>query len=88
MTQCADRFERRLVEEMSKLRVDVAQMGGETHVDMAQVRGEMREGFAAVRGEMATNRFELLRWAFVFWVGQVIGVAGVVGLLLRMMPTR
>ena len=35
MTQCAERFERRLVEETSKLRLETTQL-----------RGEMREGFA------------------------------------------
>lgn len=70
MMQCAERFERRLIEETSKLRI------------------EMHAGFAAVRHEMADSRFELLKWAFVFWVGQLVGVAGVVGLLLRTMPAR
>lgn len=63
--QCIDRFERRLVEEASKLRVE-----------MAQLRGDLR-------AEMATNRVELLRWAFLFWVGQLVSVAGIVGLMLR-----
>jgi hypothetical protein len=77
MTQCADRFELRLVEETSTLRVDIAEM-----------RGEMREGFAALRGAIATNRFELLRWSFGFWVAQAIALAGVLSWLLRAMPGR
>ena len=99
MTQCAERFERRLVEETSKLHVEVSELRGEMREGFAGVRGEMRENFAQVRGvmresaaglrqEIATNRFELLRWAFVFWVGQVMATAAIVGLLLRMMPGR
>ena len=121
MSQCAERFERRLVEETSKLRVDLVQtqgdmrqgfaevrgemhqgfaaVRGEMHQGFAEVRGEMRQGFAEVRGEMrqgvadmgrdnATHRFELLRWSFAFWVGQLAAVAAIVGLLLRTMPAR
>jgi len=110
MSQCAERFERRLVEETSKLRVDLvqtqgdmrqgfAELRGEMHQGFAAVRGEMRQGFAEVRGEMrqgfadigrdnATHRFELLRWSFAFWVGQLAAVATIVGLLLRTMPAR
>lgn len=76
MAQCSERFERRLVEETSKLRVEMAQLGGE-------LRCEMQSGFAALRQEMTAGRFDLLKWAFVFWVGQVVSVVGIVALLLR-----
>ncbi|MBI3401715.1 MAG: hypothetical protein HY048_09870 [Acidobacteria bacterium] len=76
MTHCAERFERRLVEETSRLRVELAQLGGE-------LRGEMHSGFAAVREQMSADRVELLKWAFAFWVGQLVSVVGLVALLLR-----
>jgi hypothetical protein len=38
---------------------------------------------ASLRTEIATNRFELLKWAFLFWVGQFAGVAGIIGFMLR-----
>ncbi len=88
MTHCQDRFERRLVEETSKLRVDVAQLRGEMHQGFANIRGEMHQGFADIRGEIATSRFELLRWSFGFWVAQLVGVAGIVGVLLRSISAR
>lgn len=84
MTQCGERFERRLIEEASKLRLETTQL-----------RGEMREGFADLRREMADTRremsdgrFELLKWAFAFWVGQLAAVSAIVGLLLRTLPAR
>jgi len=42
-----DRFERRLAEETSRLRLDFAEM-----------------------------KYDLLKWSFLFWVGQVAAVAG------------
>lgn len=48
----ADRFERRLAEELGK-----------------------------IRDEIATTRFELLKWSFMFWIGQVAMVAGLLAYL-------
>jgi hypothetical protein len=67
MSQCAERFERRLVEEVSTLRV------------------EMSQGFAGIRQEIADGRFDLLKWSFAFWVGQLVAVAGIVGVLTASM---
>ena len=81
MTQCAERFERRLVEETSKLRVEMAQ-------GFASVRQEMAQGFSSLRQEIADGRFDLLKWSFVFWIGQVVAIGGIVGVLLRTLPSR
>ena len=70
MTVCAERFERRLVEEISRPRVEVAQ------------------GLGGIRQEMADGRFDLLKWSFVFWIGQVVAIGGIVGVLLRTLPPR
>jgi hypothetical protein len=72
MAACGDRFERRLVETSSALRLE-----------MAGLRQEMRDGFAAVRQEMAMRHADQLKWSFLFWVGQVAVVAGLFGILLR-----
>src|SRR5207249_4816623 len=106
MPEDFDHFERRLVEELSKLRLQIAELRtdmrgelgairtemavslGSVRADMAVSLGSVRADMAGVRTEMAVNRFELLKWAFAFWVGQLVGVAGIVGLLLRLMPGR
>src|SRR4051812_18826683 len=53
----SDRFERRLTHEVSLLRQDFS--------------SALHEGLAAIRSEMATTKVEILRWSFVFWIGQV-----------------
>jgi hypothetical protein len=70
--------------ELGGIRADMAGM----RTDMAGDIGGMRADIAGIRTEIAVNKFELLKWAFAFWVGQLVGVAGIVGLLLRMMPGR
>jgi len=83
-----DRFERRLVEETSRLRVDMTQGFGAIRQEVGGLRQEIsgvRQDVSTVRQEMALNRFELLKWTFVFWVGQVFAIASTVALLIRFM---
>ena len=65
LTAAADRFEHRLSEEISTLRV------------------ELHDGLLSVRQELATTRVEMLKWSFLFWLGQVAAMAGLLGFMLR-----
>lgn len=66
LTLSEERFERRLAQEMSALRV------------------EMANGMCGIRREMSTLRVELLRWSFLFWIGQVAAMAGLLAVALRL----
>src|SRR5207302_263776 len=80
-----ERFERRLSEEFADFR-------GEMANEFAAVRGEMAKEFAAVRGEMAKDlaatRVDLLKWSFVFWIGQFAAVSGMMAFLLRTLAPK
>jgi hypothetical protein len=65
-----DRFERRLTEEISALRLDF--------------REALHDGLSSVRQELATTRVEMLKWSFLFWVGQVAAMAGLLALMFRL----
>ena len=95
-----ERFERRLVAETSGLRVEMAQGFASVRVEMAEglasvrreiaeglasVRQEMAEGLASVRQEMAQQRVELLKWAFVFWMGQFVAMVSLFALGIRLL---
>jgi hypothetical protein len=108
---CTERFERRLVEEVSTLRVQLAHVQSSLREEMAAQRSSLREEMAAqgaslreemaglgasLRGEMADLRatlrediagvrVDLLKWTFLFWIGQALAVAGMLGVVLRMM---
>ncbi len=72
----AERFERRLVEEISSLRVEMVK-------EFAAVRNECATQFGGLRAEMAALRSEVLKWSFVFWIGQLAAMAGMMAFLLR-----
>lgn len=73
--QCATLREE-LARQCAKLREELARQGATLREELA------REG-AALRVEVASNRFELLKWSFVFWAGQLIAMAGLMALMLR-----
>jgi len=67
--RATERFERRLAEELAKMRVELAQ-------GLASLRQEIAEGNGALRKEfhesLSATHTALLRWSLVFWTGQVV----------------
>ena len=78
LTLATDRFERRLAEEWGKLRVEMAHL-------KADLREEMHDGFASVRQDMAAMKFDILKWVFLFWIGQAATVLGFLAMIMRAM---
>ncbi len=93
-----ERFERRLIEETSKLRLEMAEQGAglreavdagfteirkELYDGLTGLRQEMHAGFSLMQQHAFDHRAELLKWAFVFWAGQLAGVGGLLSLMLR-----
>lgn len=65
----SDRFERRLAQELGAMRTDISKA--------------LNDGLTAIRQETAEARHEMLKWSFVFWIGQVAAIAGLVAFLRR-----
>ena len=83
LSVAADRFERRLTEECSALRLEFRQA---LHDGLTAVRQEVasvRQELASVRQEITNGRVEWLRWSFVFWIGQVAAIAALLSFMLR-----
>jgi len=75
-----EKFERRLTEEISKLRVELKQ---DIASHIASLRAELKEDIASLRVEMHSLRADLIRWMFLFWVGQLAAMLGILWLVLR-----
>jgi len=80
-----ERFDRRLAEECSAIRVEMAQSQAHLRVDVSR---ELHEGLAGVRAEMAGLRVEvygvkseLFKWSFLFWIGQVAVMVGLLSFM-------
>jgi hypothetical protein len=76
LTIAAERFDSRLVSVECHLRQDMARMETGLHVAIA-------EGLAKIRTDMSEVRADVLRWSFLFWIGQFTATLALVGVLLR-----
>lgn len=76
LTIAAERFDRRLGAVECNLREDMARMETGFRVALA-------EGLAKIRTDLIESRTEVLRWSFLFWIGQFTATAALLGLLLR-----
>jgi len=68
MTTVVERFDRRLEVELSALRLEVSREISALRVDVAR--------------DISALRVELLKWSFLFWVGQVATMAGLLAFML------
>ena len=99
----AERFDARLATTAAELRVEMAKMRSELRQEMQQGFAQMCQAMASMqvslrkeiadlqvtlRKELADNRVELIRWSFVFWIGQVAVMIGVLAYMLRGVTTR
>jgi hypothetical protein len=83
-----------MTSEFAAIRQEMTTGFAAVRQEMAGLRQDMTGEFAAVRLEMGilrqdnlAGRFELLKWCFAFWFGQIIAVATIVGVMLRMMQS-
>jgi hypothetical protein len=69
LSVASDRFERRLAQELGAFRTEISTA--------------LNDGLAGIRQETATARLEMLKWSFVFWIGQVAAIAGLLAFIKR-----
>jgi hypothetical protein len=61
-------FERRILEVSTSFEHRLAEEIGKLRVDLVQ--------------QLAAMRFDLLKWSFLFWIGQLAGILAVLSLVL------
>ena len=51
---------------------------------LAEVRSDLAKESAQLRSEMANQRADLIKWMFIFWVGTIVPLAGLVIALTKL----
>jgi hypothetical protein len=69
LTSSSGRFEQVLATEVAGVRLEM-------HQGISGLRHELVETRAALREEMSRLRVEVLRWSFLFWIGQLAAITG------------
>ncbi|MBI4500207.1 MAG: hypothetical protein HY700_03505 [Gemmatimonadetes bacterium] len=49
----------------------------------SELRAEFTKEFAALRVELAAQRGDLVKWMFIFWIGTIVPLAGLMVVLVR-----
>ena len=52
-----------------------------TNEDGAKIRAEIKTSIAELRTEIANFKAEIIKWMFLFWIGQMAATAAIVKLL-------
>ncbi|MBF0553542.1 MAG: hypothetical protein HQK96_03180, partial [Nitrospirae bacterium] len=71
-----ERFERRLVEESGKLRLEIEKVRSELRVEIEKVRSEL-----SVKIEKSGK--ENVKWMFLFWIGQLAAMAALLKFFIK-----
>lgn len=72
----ATRFERRLAEELGRFRAEM-------HSELGKLRAEMHAELGKLRAEMGALEGRIIRWMFVFWIGQIGALLGILFAFFR-----
>ena len=87
LTMTTERFDGRLMAVGAELRAEIYQTQSELRQEMARMDAGLRvaltEGLSKIRTEMAEMRVDVIRWSFLFWIGQVAATATLLAFMLR-----
>ncbi|MCC5904983.1 MAG: hypothetical protein JJU13_02135 [Balneolaceae bacterium] len=93
-----EKFKRRLSEEISIVNQHIVQLRAELKEDNAILRAELKKDNASLRSEfkndnaslrtelsekISASHANLIKWMFIFWVGQVVTILGVLFVFFR-----
>jgi hypothetical protein len=92
-----EKFERRLSEEIANLKVELIERIANTETKLsekiagvetkmagnnASLETKMAGNNASLETKMANNKAEMIKWMFIFWLGNVVTIiGGMVGIL-------
>jgi hypothetical protein len=89
LAEAEKRFEKRLIEEIAGVRVDLAdaEKRFEKHlteeiagvrIDLANTEKGLRTEIADLRGGIEKSKSDTIKWMFLFWIGQIGVVVGII----------
>lgn len=71
----------------AELKEDNVNLRGELKEDMSNLRADLKEDNANLRAELkteiATTKAEIIKWMFIFWIGQIVATFGFILLFLN-----
>ena len=88
MAEQGVQLRREVVEQIGQLRQGIHEGDGKLRLEMNEqfnrIRVTLAELGTRVEKDNADSRFALLKWSFAFWIGQVVAMAAVMAVMLRL----
>ncbi|MCS6924333.1 MAG: hypothetical protein NZ578_00390 [Candidatus Binatia bacterium] len=82
-----ERFARRLSEEIGKLRgelvAEISKLREELAMEISRLRGEFSGETGKLRVDVHDLRANLIQWMFLFWIGQIGVLTGILFAFFR-----
>jgi hypothetical protein len=89
LAEAEKRFEKRLIEEISSVRLDLTSAEKRLTEEIAGLREEMvrndlslrdelKADITDLRGDILKSKSDTIKWMFLFWIGQIGAVLGII----------
>ena len=78
---CAEKFERRLSEEISGLRTELSEKISLTEIRLSE---KIAQSETRMSEKIAASKTEMIKWMFIFWMGSVLTIVGAMAGLLKL----
>ena len=83
-----ERFERRLIEETGKINQRISDETGKINQRISDESGKLdqkiTEECGKLRVEIEKSKSDIIKWVFVFWIGQIGVLSGIIFLMLKL----
>ncbi len=76
-----------IAQSEGRLKSEIGQLEINFRRELGRVEAGLRQDFSQmeirVLREVGNRRFELLKWSFLFWIGQVVTMSAIIAVMLR-----
>jgi hypothetical protein len=81
MVYLEEKYEHRLGEEVGAISVTIAEtekrLDNRITEEIGKVNERITKEIAGVKTDLANTRADLIKWMFIFWMGQVVALVGI-----------
>ena len=72
-----EKFERRLTEELSKVALEISKVNERISKEISGVNERITTEISSVNQRISESHANLIKWMFIFWVGQIGVILGI-----------
>ena len=79
------RIDKKLAEEIGKVNQRITEEIGKVNQRITEESGKLRLEMEKLRTEIEKNRADIIKWMFIFWVGQIGVLSAIIIVMMRLL---